>query len=619
MPDRGQPRPSLRLTRDAWALCWRASAPLTLVQLAVALLIGLVPAAVAWQTKLLVDSLVAGRPGGSALLWAAGLSTAGLAGAIEPRLTTYVQSEHRRRIDRLLQDRLYTALDRFQGLSRFENPEFLDRLRLCTQADGTMIAPATTGLFSTGRSVVTLLSLLATLYLLSPVIAGIVLLGSVPTLAIQIRLSRRRAKMYVALTPAHRRKYFYFNLTTDVQAAKEIRLLGTGRFFKERLLHELHTIQAGERNVDQNEFRAQTLLAGVTASVAAAGLLWAVSAATAGRLSAGDVTAFVAAVAGTQAGLAMLVNSVAAAHHALLMFAHHAEVTGLPDDLAPVPASVSASSSAALPALRRGIELRDVWFRYDDDHPWVLRGVDLTIPYGRATAVVGLNGAGKTTLVKLLCRLYDPTRGTISWDGVDIRGVPPAELRQRLGVLFQDFMEYDFTAADNIGIGDLPALADRERIESAATTAGAHAIVKGLPHGYDTLLSRIFFAESEKDDPDTGVALSGGQWQRLAMARTFMRDDRDLLILDEPSAGLDAQAEYEIHQQLQRHRAGRTSLLISHRLSAIRDAAQIVVLADGRVAERGSHHELVTGDGTYAQLFALQASGYATTDQNGEC
>ncbi|GAB3425401.1 ABC transporter ATP-binding protein [Flindersiella endophytica] len=614
MREDGQPRPSVRLACEAWVLCWRASAPLTLVQLATALLIGLAPAAVAWQTKLLVDSLVAARPGGSALIWAAGLSAAGLAGTIEPRLTTYVQSEHRRRIDRLLQDRLYSALDRFQGLSRFESPRFLDKLRLCTQADGAMIAPATTGLFSTGRGVVTMVSLLVTLYLLSPVIAGIVLLGSVPTLALQIRLSRRRAKMYVALTPAHRRQYFYFALTTDARAAKEIRLLGTGRFFKDRLLRELHTIQAGEREVDRSEFRAQALLAGVSASVAAAGLLWAVSAAVAGRLSVGDVTAFVAAVAGTQAGLAMLVNSVAAAHHALLMFAHHAEVTNLPDDLAPAPARVGS----ALPALRHGIELRDVWFRYDDDHPWVLRGVDLTIPYGQATAIVGLNGAGKTTLVKLLGRLYDPTRGAIYWDGVDIRTVPPAELRQRLGVLFQDFMEYDFTAADNIGIGDLPAIDDRERVEAAAMSAGASTIVKGLPRGFDTLLSRIFFAESEKDDPDTGVALSGGQWQRLALARTFMRDNRDLLILDEPSAGLDAQAEYEIHRRLQRHRVGRTSLLISHRLSAIRDAGQIVVLADGRITEQGNHHELVGNDGTYARLFALQASGYATVDQGGE-
>jgi ATP-binding cassette, subfamily B, bacterial len=213
-------------------------------------------------------------------------------------------------------------------------------------------------------------------------------------------------------------------------------------------------------------------------------------------------------------------------------------------------------------------------------------------------------------LIKLLCRFYDPTRGAILWDGIDLRDVAVSDLRERIGAVFQDYMNYDLTAAENIALGDLRARDDQRRIEAAAVRAGIHHKLSQLPNGYDTLLSRMFFAESEKDDPGTGVVLSGGQWQRLALARAFLRDQRDLMILDEPSAGLDAEAEHDIHASLRAHRAGRTSLLISHRLGCVRDADLIVVLGDGQVVEQGNHRALIASGGRYAELFAMQASGY---------
>jgi ATP-binding cassette subfamily B protein len=270
--------------------------------------------------------------------------------------------------------------------------------------------------------------------------------------------------------------------------------------------------------------------------VATGGLAWAIVLAAGGRLTVGDVTLFVAAVAGVQTALGGVVAQAAAVHQALLLFDHYRVVVSAPPDL-PAP-----SRAAAGGPLRHGIELRDVWFRYTDGQPWILRGVDLVIPAGCSLGLVGLNGAGKSTLVKLLCRFYDPVQGSVRWDGTDLRDLDVRELRERLSVVFQDFMGYDLSAAENIGVGDLDRATDRAAVTVAARLAGCHDTLAALPAGYDTLLSRIFLDDADAEDPRAGVTLSGGQWQRVAVARSLLRDRRDLLILDEPTAGLDAEA-----------------------------------------------------------------------------
>ncbi|MGV9772176.1 ABC transporter ATP-binding protein [Streptosporangium sp. NPDC003464] len=602
-PDGGRLRRLSRHVATVAPLCWRVGPGPALSQLAATVVGGLLPMGTVWATKLLVDGLSAGRTD-RVLLPVCGLIVLGLAAGALPHLTAYLQAEMERRLDRLMQDRLYTAVSGFQGLSRFENPDFLDRLRMAAQATGGALRPITSGLFDIGRNIITLVSLLAALAVLSPLMAGLVALAAVPALAARMSLEKRRTKMIAGQSAGIRRQILYSSLITDVQAAKEVRLFGLGDFLKGRMFGELATIQAGERRLDRREALTQSVLAVLSAAVSGAGLIWAVQAAVAGRLTLGDVTAFAAAVAGTQAALIATVENAAHVRQALSLFGYHEQVTSLPDDLPP------PRSAAALPALRRGIELRDVWFRYDDSHPWVLRGVDLTIPHGASVALVGLNGAGKSTLIKLLCRFYDPSRGTILWDGTDIREVPPAELRARMGVLFQDYMSYDLTAAENIGVGEIAALPDRARVQTAARMAGVHETLQALPRGYDTLLSRIFFGDGDEDDPQAGVVLSGGQWQRVALARALLREGRDLLILDEPSSGLDARAEHEMHRRLRGHRAGRTSLLVSHRLGAVRDADLIVVLDGGRITERGTHADLTAAGGEYARLFEMQASGY---------
>jgi ATP-binding cassette subfamily B protein len=587
-----------------------AAAPGTLAAyVVITLAAGALPVAAAWLTRDVVDRIGgAGPDRGSLIASAAALAGTGVLAAVTPQVTQYLRAHLDRRAGLLAMDRLFAAVERFTGLRHFEDPAFQDRLRLAQQASRVAPNQSVDALLGLVRAAVTTAGLLGALLLLSPLMTLLVLLSGIPMLVAEVHLSRRRAQTLWSVSPAERREAFYAELLGSVQAAKEVRLFGLGPFLRARMAAERRVSDSGRAAVDRREVLVQAGLGLLAALMSGAGLVWAVARARSGVISVGDVMVFVAAVAGIQAALVSLAADVARAHQAMRAFEHFLAVLATPCDL-PVP-----SAPAPLPALRRGIELRDVWFRYGPGQPWVLRGVTLRIPHGATLGLVGLNGAGKSTLVKLLCRFYDPTRGAILWDGVDLRDTAPGELRERISVVFQDYMEYELTAAENIALGDLTALGDPERVRAAAVRAGIHPRLEALRHGYGTLLTRSYFMDSDKDDPALGVVLSGGQWQRLALARALLRHRRDLMILDEPSSGLDAAAEHEVHTSLTEHRAGRTSMLISHRLGTLRAADRIAVLSGGRVTEEGTHAELVDAAGEYARLFALQARGY----QGGE-
>ncbi|MEV4109853.1 ABC transporter ATP-binding protein [Nonomuraea sp. NPDC049695] len=561
------------------------------------------PVAGAWLTKTVIDESAGGGSAGTPVLLALmlGIGAVFLVGQLTQNGVVYLQTELVRRIEFLVQDRLFAKLNQLHGLQPFEQPEFHDRIELAQQAGQVAPRQMVEVAARVIQGVVSLLGFLAALFAVSPGVAALACVAAVPQLVAELRLAKQRVSLEVTISPTERRRFFYSRLQSEPQAAKELRLFGLGDFFRSRMLSELRTIHLAERRLDKRALRVQSMLdvgstIVMTCALALAG--WQVAQ---GIISPGGIAVFVVGLPAVASSVSTLTIAIGHASEALLMVGHyHALAEATPDP-------VRAKPERPAPPLREAIVFHDVWFRYADDLPWVLRGVTMEIPRGRSMGLVGLNGAGKSTIVKLLARLYEPSKGAITWDGIDLREIDPASLRRRMGAVFQDYMAYDMTASENIGIGDLALMDDPPAVEGAAEKAGIDGAIRRLPRGFRTMLSKLHFGG---EDEQSGVQLSGGQWQRLALARMLMRADRDLLTLDEPSAGLDAEAEEHVHRTIHEQTAGTTRLLISHRLNAVRMADQIVVVDDGRIIERGSHDSLMRENGRYAELFRSQAAGY---------
>ena len=458
-------------TAEAVALLWRSAPGSVTGFLLLTLASAGAPIATAWSTKLVIDRLAAPRGGvgwPALVLVAGGLCTAAL-----PVTVRYLRAQLGRSASVVATERLFAAAENQVGLRRFEDPAFLDRLRLAQEGTGR-IPELVDGIGGALGGALSLAGFLGSLLILSPAMTALVVLAALPALAAELFLSRRRSAMEWSIEHYHRREYFYGQLLTGVAAAMEIRLFGIGAFLRGRMVDERRAAGAAGRRMDLRELRTQGGLTVLSAAVAGAGLWWAITTARQGALSVGDVSMFLAAVIGVQAASATLTGAISGGYGRLLAFTHYIAVVRAEPDLP------RARHGGAAP-LGQGIEFRDVWFRYGDDHSWVLRGVNLTIPRGHAVALVGLNGVGKSTLVKLLCRMYDPTRGRILWDGVDVRDIPPDSLRERISAVFQDPMNYDMTATENIGLGDLTALSSPDRVAEASRRAGIHDTLAALP------------------------------------------------------------------------------------------------------------------------------------------
>ena len=596
----------MRTFGGAVGIYHRAAPTAVYLRVTVAVLTGLLPVVSAWLTRSLLDGLATGS--GRLITLAVALAAAGLVAGVLQHSARYLDQEVTRRVGRYTQAELFATVVRSPGLAELEDPHFHDQVQLARQSSQAGPVLLTVTVLGIAQGLITVAGFLVSLIALSPPAAGLVLLSTVPTLAAQLRLSRMRSATVLGNSRHLRRQAFYSSLLLDLRAAKEIRLFGLGGHFRDRMLTELTDIHRGERAVDRATARTDTALTALTALISAAVLVYTVARLAAGHGTLGDLAVLIAALTAVQVTIAGIVAQLATADSALALFEHYLAITRRP-----APAT-GAGPGGDGDEPDGDICFEDVWFRYADDQPWALRGLDLRIGQGRATALVGLNGAGKSTVVKLLCRLYEPDRGRITWGGVDLRTLDADRLRTRIAAVFQDFVCYELPAYDNVAVGSLAtAAADPAAVPAAAARAGVHDLLAGLPDGYATPLTRTFGDERPGHD-GAGVVLSGGQWQRVALARALLRTGARLLILDEPSSGLDARAEAEIQRELGR---GRTSLLISHRLNTVRTADHIVVVADGRVVESGHHDALLAAGGRYAELFHLQAEGFqpATTER----
>jgi ATP-binding cassette, subfamily B, bacterial len=561
----------------------------------------LLPASQAWVGKLIVDGVVASIQHGAD---AARVRTVFIYLIIELGLFLLSAAlNHARRLTQQLvqlqlANRVRAEIIRkalTMDLAFFEHPDFYDRLQNARREGGYKPVDLINDTFQIVQNTITMASFAVLLLRFSPWLVIILLATSVPAFIAETRFSEQGFRLLTRRAPETRQINYLARLLTEDSAAKEIKLFNLG----DTLLTRYVTLFEKFFREDKSLALRRAVVGFSLGLIATLGFYgsyaWIVWNTLESKISLGDMTLYLSIFRQGQSTFQSILSAVGSIYENNLFMANFFDFLSLEPQMA------GAARHEILPSpLRNGIEFRGVGFRYPESGAWALRDVDLHIRAGEKIALVGHNGAGKTTLIKLLSRLYDPTEGAILIDGIDIRALDPLELRKRVGVIFQDFVRYHLPARENIGFGQIEALESFERIIESARKSGAHSIIENLPEGYETMLGRWF---------QGGHELSMGQWQKIALARAFMRD-AEILVLDEPTASVDAQTEYEIFHHFQELTEGKMAILISHRFSTVRMADRIIVIQEGRIAEMGSHHELLGQEGVYARLFGMQAEGY---------
>jgi len=600
---------SLRHLPALFRLAWSTSRPLTLLSVGLRIARAAMPTLMLYVAKLVVDTVVAGRADAAARAdasaWFAdplvrhvglliGIEFAlALASDLLGRATSLVDGVLSEMTGNATTLRLMAHAATLD-LAQFEDPAVQDGLERARRQVAWRANPMGQ-LLGQMQDGLTALSLAVAVVAFLPWLVVLLVLALIPAFLNELHFNRQGYRLAYRRSPERREGDYMRQLGAGAESAKEVKLFGLSGYLAERFA------VLAERALSENTRLAlrRAVAGGLFASLGTlayylAYLVIALRAAT-GALTLGDLTFLTGAflrlrglVEGLLLGLSQL-SGQAQYLDDLFSFLAITPRLRAPEHPAPFPTPI-----------RDGFVFEAVGYRYPGAERWAVRGLSLTIKAGEVVALVGENGSGKTTIVKLLARLYDPTEGRILLDGRDLRDYDPDVLRTRIGVIFQDFVRFDLTAAENIAVGRIEARADASRIEDAAARALADSVVGRLPAGYGQRLGRRF---------EDGVDLSGGEWQKLAIARAYMRES-EVLVLDEPTAALDARAEAEVFARLRALAAGRTALLISHRFSSVRRADRIVVLGDGRVWEAGTHEDLVRYGGRYAELFELHAAAY---------
>ena len=484
-------------------------------------------------------------------------------------------------------------------LAFYETPSFYDRMSNALN-ESWRVHNVSYGTLEFLSGFVSLTAMLALLTVLHPLAILLLLLTSVPQTVALVYHTKRRHTVWTDRSRLRRMFRYLGDLVSSRDAVKEMRLFGLQSGLIQKSRETWRIFFEDDRKYRFALARSETLL-GMLSMVGTAGIwAFAVLQGVHRKITIGDVALVFQAAEQTRSALRQTFQRGTQVYENRLYAEALFDFLDLDPTSVAGSLTVTSTPSVVPRPIGHGIEFQDVTFRYPGTESDVLQDLSFHIPSGSSVALVGENGAGKTTLVKLLTRLYDPVRGRILVDGVDLRDLDPDAWRREIGVLFQDYVRYDLTARENIGFGQVEHLQSPGHVERATHLGGARSVIDSLPDAYDTVLGRTF---------DDGVDLSGGQWQRIALSRGYMRDAQ-ILVLDEPTSALDALAEYEVYSQFAELTRGKTTILISHRFSTVRMTESIIVLERGRLVEAGTHGELLDLDGHYARMYNTQADRY---------
>lgn len=591
-----------RYSRRAVDLVWTTSRPLTAALVVLTLLGGLLPAGIAYVGKVIVDAVVAGiemreqtgdidlGPAFQAVIAELGLVAA--MAAVQRGLSvceSLLRAMLGHRVNVMILQKALTL-----DLSHFEDSEFYDKLTRARRQASSRPLALVRKTFGLGQQAIALTSFAGLLWQFSPW-AVLVLFGAgLPAFVAEAKFSGDAFRLFRWRSPQTRQQSYLETVLAREDYVKEVKLFGLGPMLLERYQAIFETLFGEDRALTLRRGIWGFLLGLVSTLAFYGAYAWIARAAVVGDITLGQMTMYLLLFKQGQSAVSAALRSIGGMYEDNLYLSNLYEY--LEQDVAERPPGKTEG-----PDPDDGIRLEGVTFHYPGADAPALRDIDLHVRPGEALALVGENGSGKTTLIKLLTRLYEPQEGRLSVDGLDVREWDQVALRRRVGVIFQDFARYQMLVGENVGAGDVEHFGDEARWRDAAGQGMADTFIEDLPEGYQTQLGRWFRG---------GRELSGGQWQKVALSRAFMRQDADILVLDEPTAAMDAEAEATVFEHVRAAAGDRITILISHRFSTVRMADRIVVLDRGQVIEQGSHESLMAEDGRYARLFSLQAAGY---------
>ena len=589
---------------NVFKFLWEVSPPLLSGSVVTLVITAIIPAALIWMTKDIVDQVIETIDlGGSfaSLAFPIGIMVGlwlaqSLVGAIKGF------------VDMLLGERSYsTAADKLMkkatqlDVAFFESPRFYDQLHHARRQLWE-ISQLGSSCLNTVQTLVGLGAMFGLLSLLHPLAIVVLLVTTVPRILVESWQARKRFDLHMEMVRQDRIAEYALRLTVDRDTVKEVRLFSLVPFLaglfhtnREKWIKVYSALQLLFMKINLG-FNSLSFMGVATV------WLYAVYQAVNQQITIGELTMVFAAAQSASQQLTGLMQNFGWLYQNALFASRFFGLLELdPQEVDGALQPITPSSAKPFPEpLCEGIEFRNVSFHYPKNEELVLKDVSFKIPRGGKVAIVGENGAGKTTIIKLLNRFYDPVEGSVLIDGIDAKEIEPRDIQRNMSAIYQDFVRYDISAAENIGIGEVELVGDREMIQTAAKRGGAHGLIEALPKGYDTILGRTL---------DEGVDLSGGEWQQLGISRAFMSQSQ-VLMLDEPTAALDAFKEQQLYDRIAELTREKTLVFISHRFSTVRMADLIVVIEDGEVVEAGSHEELLDQAGQYASMFNTQASRY---------